>query len=248
MSLTVSGRPSGLPRSVAVVALAGVVAAFMMTTALTSGPLVTIRPLDPLTGRVVFNNTRNANAQGQDQKFALGSFNSERFVEQQWAVDVQPVLDNNASDLATVLSAIAANPADAAGRYATPRDGSARNFIVSGQARVAEANLKSPMGLLTLEFPDHADLAQQKVQLLAGPLVISTALRDVANNMSLNAFTNQTQYADVAAALNRHALAQAYGKTPAAGLAGKTVRFTGVFNLQSPTSIRIMPVSLTLEP
>ncbi|MFJ3485364.1 DUF2291 family protein [Pseudomonas sp. NPDC090202] len=247
MSLTVSGKPSGFSRGIPAVALAGAVAAVLLTTALTSGPLVTFRPLDPATGRVVFNTTRNANAQGQDQKFALNSFNAEQFVEQQWASDVQPILDKNATDLPTLLAAIAANPADAANRFATPHDSSAKNFIVSGTARVTEASLKSPMGLLTLEFPGNAELAQHKIQLLTGPLVISTALRDVASNMSLNAFTNQTQYADVAAALNKHALAQAYGKAPAASLTGKTVHFSGVFNLQSPASIRIVPVSLTLE-
>jgi len=247
MGLTVSGKPSGFSRGVPAVAIVAVVAAALVATTLIGGPLVSLRPLDPATGRVVLNTAQSANAQGLNQKFAINSFNPEQFVEQQWASDVQPVLDKDAVDLPTVLAAIAANPADAATRFAVPHPGATKNFVVSGTARVAEASLKSPLGLLTLEFPDNPELVGQKIQLLTGPLVISTALRDVASNMSLNAFTNQTQYADVAAALNKQALARAYGQVPAASLAGKTVTFSGVFNLQSPSTIRIVPVSLTVE-
>ena len=246
MSLTVSDKPSGFSRGPAV-ALAGIAVAALAITVFFNGPLVALRPLDPATGKVVFNTTRSANAEGQNQKFALNSFNAEQFVEKQWATDVQPILDNNAVDLNTLLAAIAANPGYAANRYALPHNSNSKNFVVSGTARVTESNLKSPMGLLTLELSPGADSASPKIQVLTGPLVISTALRDVASNMSLNAFTNQTQYADVAAALNKRALAQTYSQTPAADLAGKTVQFTGVFNLQSPTSIRIVPVSLKVE-
>lgn len=246
MSFT-ADKPSALSRGIPAVAVIGIVAAALLTTALVSGPLMTLRPLNPSTGRVVFNTAQSANAQGQNQKFALNSFSAEQFVAQQWASDVQPVLATSATPLGTVLSAIAADPAGAANRYGVPHDSHAKNFVVTGTARVAEVNVKSPVGLLTLEFPDEPGLAQHKIQLLTGPLVISTALRDVASNMSLNAFTNQTQYAEVAAALNRQALTRAYQQTPAAGLAGKTIGFLGVFNLQSPTSIRIVPVSLTVQ-
>jgi predicted lipoprotein len=247
MSLTVPGKNPDVSRGMPAIAMVGVAAAVLAAATLLGSPLVTFRPLDPATGRVVFNTAQSANAQGQNQKFAINSFNAEQYVEQQWPSDVQPVLDKNAADLADVLTAIAANPADAAARYGVPHDSNAKNFVVSGTARVAEVNLKSPMGLLTLEFPDSPNLAAQKIQLLTGPLVISTVLRDVASNMSLNAFTNQTQYADVAAALNKLALARTFGQTPAASLAGKTIQFSGVFNLQSPTSIRIVPVSLTVK-
>jgi predicted lipoprotein len=246
MSLT-ADKPSALARVTPAATMIGIVAAVLIATTLITGPLMTLRPLNPATGRVVLNTAQSANAQGQNQKYAVNSFSAEQFVAQHWASDVQKVLDESATPLATVLSAIAANPADAANRYGAPYDSNAKNFVVSGTARVAEVNVKSPMGLVTLEFPDEPGLAQQKIQLLAGPLVTSTALRDVARNMSLNAFTNQTQYADVAAALNKQALQRAYEHAPAASLAGKTISFLGVFNLQSPTSIRIVPVRLTLQ-
>lgn len=247
MSLTVSGKTSPLVRGMPAITVLGLAAAVWAVTALTGAPLVTLRPLDPTTGRVVFNTAQSANSQGQNQKFAINSFNAEQYVDQQWPSDVQPMLDKSVADLPPVLAAILANPGEAASRYGVNHDGNGKNFVIRGTARVAEANLKSPMGLLTLDFPDHPELAQQKIQLLTGPLVISTVLRDVASNMSLNAFTNQTQYADVAAALNKQALARSYGRTPAAGLVGKTISFVGVFNLQSPTSIRIVPVSLTVK-
>jgi predicted lipoprotein len=222
--------------------------ALVLGAAALNGPLVSIRALDPITGKVVFSTPQNANAQGQNQKFALNSFDAAQYVEQQWPNVVEPLLQNNAADLATLLAAIAQDPGAAAERYGPSHQSGARQFVVKGRALVAQADLKSPLGLLTLGFPDSPGLASQKVQLLTGPLVISTALRDVMPDMTLNSFTNQTQYADVAAALNNHALKLAYAATPAASLAGKRIQFTGVFSLQSPSSIRIVPVALTVEP
>lgn len=223
------------------------VVAVVLGAAALNGPLVSVRPLDPITGKVIFNTPQSANAQGQNQKFALNSFDAARYVEQQWPTAVEPLLQKNAVDLATLLAAIAQDPASAAERYGPSHLPGARQFVVKGQALVAVAELKSPMGLLTLGFPDSPGLAGQKVQLLTGPLVIGTALRDVMPDMTLNSFTNQTQYADVAAALNNHALKLAYAATPAASLVGKRIEFTGVFSLQSPSSIRIVPVALKVK-
>lgn len=222
--------------------------ALVLGAAALNGPLVSIRPLDPVTGKVIFSTPQSANTQGQNQKFALNSFDAAQYVAQQWPSVVEPLLRNKAVDLDTVLAAIAQDPAAAAERYGPSHPSGARPFVVKGSALVAQADLKSPLGLLTLGFPDSPGLAGQKVQLLTGPLVISTALRDAMPDMSLNSFTNQTQYADVAAALNNHALKLAYATTPAASLAGKRIHFTGVFSLQSPSSIRIVPVALTVEP
>jgi len=214
---------------------------------LAGGPLVTLRPLDPATGRVVLNDAQGANGKGQNQKFAVDSFDALAYARQQWAIDVAPILKENTVPLTTLLGALAEDSNAAADRYGLPHNTRAKNVAVSGEARVAQADVKSPMGLLTLEFPDEPALAHTKVQLLTGPLVISTVLRDVVPDMSLNNFTNQTQYADVAAALNKVALENAYGQAPAASLVGKTIAFTGVLNLQSPSSLRIVPVSVTVK-
>jgi predicted lipoprotein len=219
----------------------------LLTTSVLNGPLLSIRKLDPLTGKVIFNDVRSANAQGQNQKFALASFDAEHYVAEQWATDVESVITKNTVDLAQVLNAVSQNANEASNRYAVPHQTQSKNYIVSGRARITEVNTKSPMGLLSLELLDSPLPGTPKIQLLTGPLVISTALRDVASNMSLNNFTNQTQYADVAAALNKKALTQAYGTASASSLAGKTVEFTGVFNLQSPSSVRIVPISLKVE-
>lgn len=225
----------------------GVAALAVLAVAWSSGPLVTLRKLDPTTGRVILNDAQGSNGKGQNQIFAIGSFDATQYAQQQWSTTVEPLLADNSVPLATLLSALNDDSSAAANRYALPRGTHGKNFVVSGHARVAQAEVKSPMGLLTLEFPDDPALANTKVQLLAGPLVISTVLRDIVPGMSLNDFTNQTQYADVAAALNKVALAQTYGQAAPATLVGKTIEFTGVFNLQSPSSLRIVPVSLAIK-
>ncbi len=248
MSLVSSGKnPTVSTRNLSAIILLVTAVAILLTTSVLNGPLLSVRPLDPLTGKVIFNDARSANAQGQNQKFALASFDAEHYVAEQWSPDVESVVAKNTADLAEVLNAINQNASEASNRYAVPHKAQSKNYIVSGRARVTEVNTKSPMGLLSLELVDSSLTSTAKIQLLTGPLVISTVLRDVANNMSLNNFTNQTQYADVAAALNKKALAQAYAAAPVAGLAGKTIEFTGVFNLQSPSSVRIVPISLKVE-
>lgn len=248
MSLVSSGKnPTVSNRSLSAVVLLIAAVAVLLGTSILNGPLLSVRKLDPATGKVIFNDARSANAQGQNQKFALSSFDAEHYVAEQWATDVESVVAKNTVGLAQVLNAIYDNATDASNRYAVPHQTQSKNYIVSGRARVTEVNTKSPMGLLGLELLDNPLPGAAKIQLLAGPLVISTVLRDVATNMSLNNFTNQTQYADVAAALNKKALAQAYGAVSAGSLAGKTVVFTGVFNLQSPSSVRIVPISLKVE-
>lgn len=248
MSLVSSGKNLTVStRSVSTIIVPVAAVAILLATSILNGPLLSVRPLDPATGKVIFNDARSANAQGQNQKFALASFDAEHYVAEQWANDVESIVAKNTVELAQVLSAVNQNAADASNRYAVPQQTLSKNFIVSGRARVTEVNSKSPMGLLSLELLDSPLPGTQKIQLLTGPLVISTALRDVATNMSLNNFTNQTQYADVAAALNKKALTQAYANAPANSLAGKTIEFTGVFNLQSPSSVRIVPISVKVE-
>ncbi|WP_321833153.1 DUF2291 family protein [Pseudomonas kulmbachensis] len=248
MSLVSSGKSQPLSsRGQPALFLTGGICAVLLGLSALNGPLISIRKLDPVTGKVALNNARAANAEGQNQTFALSSFDANQFVTQQWVGDVETVVAERTVDLTQLLTAINQNPAQAALDYSVPHDGQAKNFIVSARAKVSEVNVKSPMGLLELELPAGSVPASVKIQLLAGPLVISTTLRDVATNMSLNNFTNQTQYADVAAALNRKALAQAYAAAPVAELKGKTIEFTGVFNLQSPATIRILPISLTVE-
>jgi predicted lipoprotein len=225
----------------------GILTLALLGVAVATGPLITLRTLDPATGRVILNDAQGANGQGQNQKFAVDRFDATQYAQQQWALDVVPMVEANQVPLGTLLGALGDNGNAAADRYGVPRHTRAKNFVVSGHARVALADLKSPLGLLTLAFEDEPALAGTKVQLLTGPLVISTVLRDIMPDMSLNNFTNQTQYADVAAALNKVALANAYGQTPAPSLLGKTVDFTGVLNLQSPSSLRIVPVKVTVR-
>lgn len=245
---TRNDAPRGEPSRGRARLLVGAAAAIaVLGAALSSGPLITLRKLDPATGRVIFNDAQTANGKGQNQLFAVASFDANAFAQQQWSAQVLPMVSDNAVPLGTLLAALNDDSSAAANRYALPHDTHAKNFVVSGQARVTQAEVKSPIGLLTLEFADDPALANTKVQLLTGPLVISTVLRDIAPSLSLNNFTNQTQYADVAGALNKVALSSAYAQAAPATLVGKTIEFTGVLNLQSPSSLRIVPVSLSVK-
>ncbi|ANF57459.1 DUF2291 family protein [Halotalea alkalilenta] len=207
---------------------------------LTRGPLVTLRPVDPDSGRVIRDT--EANSAGLDQKFAVGSFDPATYVDNQWSTQVLPTLERAKLDAATLFAALAEDPDGARQRYGQP-SGTPR-YAIEGSARVVEVRTDTPMGVVVLEL----DGVDTPAQLFAGPLVVDTSLRDAMEGMGLDSFTNQMQFADVAQALNQRALAQAYADHPASTLEGQRVRFLGVFDLRPSGPQRIVPVSLKVAP
>lgn len=211
---------------------------------LAPGPLVAVRPVDAKTGQVVLSTPADTNSAGTDQKFAPGSFNPKQYVAGLWHKRIMPYAKSHAAPLNRVLEGLADDRQATEKRYGVLSGGDTYNFLVHGTARVAKVDTATPVGRVDLTDPK----ASGGLSLYAGPLVFGTALRDAFPFLQLNDFTNQMQYASVAKAMNKRALAQAYQGIKVDALKGKTIAFTGAFAESADGSIQIVPIDIEVKP
>lgn len=239
MPLTGIPAVQTLVPAVFVVGLLGVLAV------VAPGPLVTVRAVDPMTGRVVMDTPHDINSAGDDQKFAPGSFDADQFVDSIWPDKILPWSQQHAVDFDQISRAMKTDRELAETQYGVLSGGDTYNFLVSGKAHVASVDTATPVGVIKLSDPSGEN---RDIGLYAGPLVFGTALRDVFPFLKLNDFTNQMQYASVAKSLNAKALKRAYKNIDPEALAGKTVAFTGAFAESADGAIQIVPITIELNP
>jgi len=86
-----------------------------------------------------------------------------------------------------------------------------------------------------------------KVRLQTGPALSGTDLRDASGTIQFADFTNQIEYQNAGAALNRAMKNSVLEKLDRDTLPGKTVQVTGVFRLLNAGNWLITPVSLEVK-
>ncbi|MCX7286596.1 MAG: DUF2291 domain-containing protein, partial [Rhodobacterales bacterium] len=109
-------------------------------------------------------------------------------------------------------------------------EGAAWNFAVKGEGKVVEANLTSRArkAMVDTDGDGAADLTLQ-----LGPVIKGTSLRDVAPFYKFGDFRDQIEFAKLARALNDRASGAL--AVPKGDLVGKTVSFSGTFDLKAAT-------------
>ncbi|MBV9231458.1 MAG: DUF2291 domain-containing protein, partial [Chloroflexi bacterium] len=161
-----------------------------------------------------------------------------------WASKVVPTVLNKSVDIGTVLTALGRDSGSAQKQYATQSSDGLYNFMVKGQGKIIAVNTSSRNGTLRVQLPAYN--GQSTILLQIGPVMLGTALRDSVGFISFNQFTNQVQYAQVADALNAHAVQNLQG-TDFATLRGKMITFYGAFTFVDLQQITITPVKITPE-
>lgn len=151
-----------------------------------------------------------------------------------------PHVAAQAQPLATLRAAITADMAAAAASHGHrgAGDGAAWNFAVSGEGRVIEANLTSRARKAMLDT-DGDGTADVTLQL--GPVIKGTALRDLAPFYDFNDFRDQIEFAKLGRAINDRVSAALV--LPEGDLTGKTLRFTGAFDIKKPTDPWLVTVT-----
>jgi predicted lipoprotein len=193
--------------------------------------LYTVRPI---------NQTTSTNQSNQfDQHFDLTTYTNSI-----WSSKVVPTVLKKAVDIRTVLTALKSNSNAALKQYATQSSDGLYNFMVKGQAKVTAVNTSSRNGMMSVQLPAYS--GQSTIVLQIGPVVLGTSLRDSVGFINFSQFTNQVQYAQVADALNAHAL-QNLQRTDFTKLRGKMVTFYGAFTFIDLQQITIMPMQITPE-
>lgn len=100
-------------------------------------------------------------------------------------------------------------------------------------------------GIFSIDIPNFSD--KQTVRIQTGPAINGTDLRDATGTISFGAFTNQIEYQNVGAALNRAMKADILADLDQSTLTGKSVEISGVFRLINAKNWLVTPVRMNLK-
>jgi len=172
------------------------------------------------------------------------SFDAKAYAEKNWTEKVLPAVEQDAIDATTLLPALAADQAAASEQYGYQAGtGSPYAFLTRGSGTVTKVDDESPSHPITITL-DGATGKDDTVQVVTGPVIAGTALRDGVKFIHFSDFTNQLDYADVATDLNNKVKSEVLAGVEAKSLLGKKVDFAGAFSLVAPGSVLIVPTQL----
>lgn len=214
-----------------------------------TGRLFVVRPVNPDTGAVILDNPAAANAASSSQKFDTASFDPDQLVASMWDNRIKPYIDEHATDVGELLTALRQDPEVAQEKYGvSPGTSAGYSFPVQGAGKVTAVDTSTPVGKLTVRVPDGSGNGSTRtVTVLVGPLVIANSLRDALPFITLNDFTNQVQYSNISEALNKKAIEAAVSDKSPKALKGEEIAFVGAFSLKDgEQDINVVPVRLTV--
>ena len=171
-----------------------------------------------------------------------GEFDAAAYAATAWTDKVLPAVQAKAVDAAELLPAIVADPAAAATKYGVvSAGGGSPSFAIKGTGTVTKVDTAQPTGPVTVDVGGG-----KTVQIVTGPVVLGTALRDVAG-ISFGDFTNQIDYQSVATELNNKSKTEVIAPVDKSTLTGKTIEFQGAFTLLTPSQISLVPTELKVS-
>lgn len=172
---------------------------------------------------------------------AAQQFDPVAFVDENFDSVIVPGIEDNAVDLATLLTDLAAG-ADEADFGNTSGASSAYAFPVTFTG-VAGALTAPVLPVTVAGVPEGTT-----VQIQVGPAVSGTALRDVTGTVDFNDFENQLEYQNAAGELNNRVKTEVLADFDAAAAAGKTITVTGAFLRVNPALVSVVPISIEVTP
>ena len=180
-----------------------------------------------------------ADASGDDARIA-------NLLAETWTQQLVPAITERALTVADLRAAVAGG-LDGAGKAhgkAGSGVGAAWNFAVKGEGKVIAANLTSRARVIEVDS-DGDGSADLTLQL--GPVVKGSALRDFSPFYDFTNFRDQIEFAKLGRALNDAATTAL--TVPEGDPTGKTVTFTGVVALKSPTEAWLVtPIAIEAAP
>jgi predicted lipoprotein len=185
-------------------------------------------------------------AKGSGGAGSAATFDATTYADKIWAAKVVPAAAKDAVDAATLLPALEADKAAASKQYGKQAgSGSPYSFLVKGAGKVVAVSSGNAVGSIQVEV---AGAGRTELHLAVGPAFVGTAVRDAVGFIDFSQFTNQIDYADAATALNAKVKATVVNGLDLATIKGKSVTFTGAFQLLDPASVLITPITLQVAP
>jgi predicted lipoprotein len=159
-----------------------------------------------------------------------------------WTDQVLPAIQTKGVDAPELLAAIEKDSKAAATEHGVvPAAGGSPTFAIKGSGKVTKVDTEQPTGPVTVDIGDG-----KTVQIVTGPVILGTALRDIAG-ITFGDFTNQIDYQNAGTALNNKSKTDVIATLDKSALAGKTLEFQGAFTLLTPTQIAIVPTELKVS-
>ena len=186
---------------------------------------------------------------GQEKAAGAGgsaTFDAKTYVAGIWQSKVVPTVEKDAVPVAELLPALDADQAAASKKYGNQAGtGSPYAFLVKGSGTVTAVDEEAPTHPLTVKVDGLTGKAAN-VQVVTGPVIAGTALRDAVKFIKFGDFTNQLDYADAATQLNNKVKTDVLAKVKAKDLVGKKISFSGAFSLVAPGVVLIVPTQLAV--
>jgi predicted lipoprotein len=161
-----------------------------------------------------------------DKRAALDAFDATTFAQTQW-----PRLLADGAQRATDVT--------------VSPDGSAAARFVTGSGIVTAVDRTSRVGLLRVQVTG----LRVPVAVQVGPVIRGTAIRDASSFIQFSQFTNQSDYAAAANALNDYALRTVIAPLALDTLQNRMLTFTGAVGRSAPRedgAIELVPIRLAV--
>ncbi|WP_108483360.1 DUF2291 family protein [Oceaniglobus ichthyenteri] len=176
---------------------------------------------------------------GSDADLRQQAFDPDRFGQDAFP-DIRDGVIARAPDATTLATALAADKSAAVAEYGTTA-GAFPVLPVQFTGVVGEG--KSGIFAVTVDgMPEGTGIRVQ-----TGPAINGTELRDISGDIEFGAFTNQIEYQDAGAGINRAMAAQVLADLDRDTLSGKTITVTGAFTMINPKNWLVTPVALEVQ-
>lgn len=166
---------------------------------------------------------------------------SEDYLGLHWQAMMDEV-ENHKVDLAALLEEANGDLRTVTDKYCT---GTGKNFTVTSQGTIVDANIKSKAAYLVFQ-PDQVE-TDYAFHLQIGPIFKGTALRDSLNCIQFSDFDNQMEWSALSNEIAQRIKTTVLDAYDMETILGKRVSFTGCFTLDSSKTLKTMPVTFTEE-
>lgn len=170
----------------------------------------------------------------RQQAFSPDAFGSDEFPR------IRNLVNERAVEASNLVAALSEDKSAAVAESATMA-GAFPVFPVKFTGTIGEGT----SGVFEVQVEDLPEGVKIRVQ--SGPAINGTELRDIPGDIEFGAFTNQIEYQDAGAGINRAMNAAVLTDLDREAFVGRTVSVVGVFTLINPNNWLVTPVEFDLQ-
>ena len=190
------------------------------------------------------------------------TFDPVTYVDGIWDSRILPTFESKAVDLSKILGELEPDEKGLVSKesligvtkhYGLITVGEAHVYMVRASGKIAAVNTETSLG--TIEVLIDGYPGPIKVSLYSGPRIPSdeSSVRDAVGFISFGDFKEQTEYGKVGSEINKRVLSDVLATLDKEQLIGKTITFTGAYNIRTFNmveidlkEIKIVPVKVTV--